>query len=209
MMWKTINQKIAALVLVGGVIALVTFLLLAFTIPLAHFDLALTWYIANDLAVYQLINEDYRTGMSFFERYSYTAIAALAAFILSYSLGLLLALQGLFKTWRDQRKLRALFTPNRLIAVLVLLTGAFYCGLFIRYMDFYNLKMDLAWLNIQIILTTQLSVSFVEARNRFADLQIRAANVTMAALALSYVLSLALAVGTLWQGRRTSDMTTE
>lgn len=198
-MLKTANQRIAALVLVGGVVALFSFLLLAATLPLAHFDLALTWYIANDLAISQLFPDENLTT-SPFERYNLTALVMEVALFLSYGLGLSLALRVTMIGWWRNRSLRSHFQPQRFVGVLVLCSGAIFGGFFLEHLDTYALSVEHGWESLQFILTLQLSSAFAEARGPFTDDQILTATVILIALALSYVLSIVLAAQTLLDG---------
>ena len=208
-MLRTANQRIAALVLVGGVVAFASLLLLAFTIPLMHFDLVMVWDLANSLVLSKLINGDFYEIDPFLEQYTYTAIVTIAALILSYLLGLLLALRTLLKDWREVRRLRIIFTLNRLVAVLILLGGVITIGCLLWYMDLCNAGLVFAWNNFNFIFTSQISEAIDYPLRYFDQTIIRAANVVMAALAFSYVLSLALAVWTLWQRWRAPIGTTE
>ena len=209
-MLRTANQRIAALVLLGGAVAFASLLLLAFTIPLMHFDLVMVWDLANSLVLSKLINGDFYEIDPFLEQYTYTAIVTIAALILSYLLGLLLALRTLFKNWREVRRLRIIFTLNRLVAhVLILLGGVITIGCLLWYMDLCNAGLVFAWNNFNFIFTSQISEAIDYPLRYFDQTIIRAANVVMAALAFSYVLSLALAVATLWQRWRAPIGTTE
>ena len=207
-MLRTTNQRIATLVLVGGVVALVALLL--FTSTLGHFDLVFGWDFAHGLAVYTLITEEYLTFDARHEHHANTAIVTVVASLLSYGTGLLLASRTLLTRWRDMREAaRSLYITNLLLAALALLSGVVAGGSFLWYKNYTFSNLILTWLNIRFIVAGQLSEYVHVEPNAYPNVQIRAANVVMAALAFSYVLSLALAVWTLWQRSRAPIATTE
>ena len=201
MLLKTANQSLAALILAGGVVALAALLL--FTNILAPFDLVLGWDLAHGLAIYALITEEYLTIDASVEHHANTAIVIVVASLLSYGTGLLLALRLLLARWRETLgAANILFIPNRLLAALILLSGAFAGGTFLWYMDYTSSNVILTWLNIRFIVAGQLSEYVHVEPNAYPDIQVRAANLTLAALALSYVLSQCLAVSQLWHSGR-------
>ena len=212
-MLKTANQRIAALVLVGGMVSLVALLLLAFTLPQMHPDLVMTWLTTNILFVSELTDGAFYEPDSFLEPYTNAAIVTMTAFILSHLLGLFLALRVLLKGWREVRGIRVFLTLNRLSAALVLVSGAiavgclaWYMSTCTWYMSFCKLRLKtglpLAWLNIHYIASSQFSEAIDSPLSFFDQTIIRAANVVMAALAFSYALCVALAVRTLWEWRQ-------
>ena len=203
-MLKTANQRLAALVLVGGVVALVTLLLLAFTLPQKQPDLAMTWTTINYLFVAELTDD------AFYDPYTNAAIVTMTAFILSHWLGLFLALRILLKGWRKVRRPRVFFTLNRLNAALVLVSGAITTGGMVWfmstctwYLSFCKLSLKtglpLAWMDVHYIASSQLSDLVDPLPSYFDHAVIHRAYITVTALALSYVFSLALAGGTLWR----------
>ena len=211
-MLRTANQRIAALVLVGGVIALVLFLALALTIPFEHTDWALAWYAANFLSVSKFSSDDFFEidPDLFVELYTYFAVGMTVALILSYGTGLLLASRTLLTRWRagQNTEVRQEFRLKFPLDLLILLGCAIAGGSLIWFIDRFIMNLDLAWIYINAIVCSQLTSAC--AMDPYAiDSQFRAANVMMAALAFSYALSLALAVWTLWQRWRAPIGTTE
>ena len=193
-MLNTANQRIAALVLVGGVI-LVAYLLWYMLSYDFNFNLVLAWLNANLHFLSTL------TGYDFIRPFpsnplTVLSVVAMAFFILSYFSGWLLALRTLLKGWRNVRGSRFAFTFQRLFAMLILLGGVITAGSLIWYMDHRHMGLATTWFYTTVIVSAQLSDS-VNHSYYISDLQIRSAQVTTAALACSYVLSLVLASGTL------------
>ena len=221
MMLKTANQRLAMLVLAGGAVALVALLLLAFTLPQRQPDLANAWFTANFIFIYALTAGAFYEIGSYLGPYTHTAIVTMSALIVSYGLGLFLALRVLLRGGRSMRWLRAFFTRNRLSAALAWVGAvsalggmAWFMSNCAWYLNFCELSLisglPMAWMDIQYMILSPITDLFDPLPSYFDHAAIsRGAYLTTAALALSYVLCLALAVGTLWQGRRTPDTTAE
>ena len=209
-MLRTANQRIAALVLVGGMVSLVALLLLAFTLPQMHPDLVMTWLTTNILFVSELTDGAFYEPDSFLEPYTNAAIVTMTAFILSHLLGLFLALRVLLKGWRKVRRQRVFFTLNWLNAALVLVGGAITTGGMVWfmstctwYLSFCKLSLKtgllLAWMDVHYIASSQLSDLVDPLPSYFDQAVIHRAYIMTTALAISYVFSLVLAVRTLWR----------
>ena len=218
-MLKTANQRLAALVLAVGVVALVALLLLAYTFPQRQPNLADTWFTANFISVYALTDGAFYDIPPIFERYSATAIATMSALTLSYGLGLWLAMRVLREGWRNVRR-RAFFTPHRLSAALVWVGAAIaVAGMawFLRtctgYLSFCELSLTsglpLAWMDMIWLVLSPLTDIFDPPPPYFDPTPSHKAYLTLTALALSYLLCLALAAGTLWRRGRAPDLQTE
>ena len=209
-MLRTANQRIAALVLVGGVVALVYLLWLS---QAKHLDLIGAW-LSSTLYFLSGISEQEFTRPSPALADIRLATAVMAMLALSYFSGWLLAIRILFmgqnnvrmllKNRREGRGLRGFIAFHRISAVLIILGGAVAGGALVWYMDFCNLNIEWAWMTINGIVYDHLSVR-VEPSSIHSVLQVRAAHLTMAALAFSYALSLALAVGTMLKEQRTTE----
>ena len=209
-MLRTANQRLATLVLVGGAVALVMLLLLAFTLPQIQPDLAMTWTTINYLFVAELTDDAFYEPQSFLEPYTNAAIVTMTAFILSHWLGLFLALRVLLRGWRKVRKLSVFFTLNQLSAALVLVGGVITSGGMVWfmstctwYLSFCELSLKtglpLAWMDVHYIASSQLSDLVDPLPSYFDHAVIHRAYIMTTALAISYVFSLALAGGTLWR----------
>lgn len=207
-MLRTANQRLAALVLAGGAVALVALLLLAFTLPQMQPDLAGTWFTINYLLVSELTDSAFYERQSFLEPYTHAAIVTMTAFILSHLLGLFLALRVLRKGWESVRRLRVFFTLNRLSATLTwvgaaiaVASMAWFLSTCTWYMSFCELSLTsglpLAWMDMIWLVLSPLTDIFDPPPPYFDQTPSYKAYLTITALALSYASSLALAVRTL------------
>lgn len=206
-MLKTANQRIAALVLAGGAISLVALLLLAYTLPQRHPNLVETWFTANFISVFALTQGAFYDIPTILERYSAASMATMTAFILSYGLGLWLAVRVLREGWRSVRR-RAFFTRNRLSAALVWVGGviavagmAWFWSACAQYMSFCELSLPaslpLAWMELQYLFLSPLTDIFDPPPPYYDQTLSHKAYLTITALAISYLFGLALAVATL------------
>ena len=204
-MRRTTNQRLAALVVVGGVVLLVYLL---WIMQPEHSDLFGAWFSFNLFVSGELSDHKYYTP-SPSDPNSQAIIIVSGFFSLSHLSGWLLALRTLLKGWREARWPHAALNFHRISAVLILLSVVIAIAYLLQYMNFIFSDLVLAWLNINFIVAGQHSPFVSVEPDMYNVAQIHTANVTMAAFALSYVLSLVLAAQTLWQGRRTPDTTSE
>lgn len=204
-MLRTVNQRISSFVLVGGVVLLMYLLWLS---QAEHLDLIGAWHGSTLYFLSGISDAEFiRPSPALADIRLATAVMALLA--LSYFSGWLLAIRILFigpnnvrmmlKYREKVRGLRGFITFHRISAALIMLGGAVAGGAFLWYMNYCNLDIKWTWMTINNIVYDHLSFR-VEPSPIHGVLQVRAAHLTMSGLALSYALSLVLAVWKLCKG---------